>query len=113
VYPQDIEEFVQCVHPAVSGSRGCAISFDVDDAEHLVLIQAVKPELLGDLGYDELATTVKTAIARAFEIPAPSVVFVNRGGIHLTTSGKVQRASMRTAFRTGNLTDVLHAEHPK
>jgi hypothetical protein len=38
------------------------------------------------------------------------VVFVNRGGIHLTTSGKVQRASMRAAFLKGELTDVVHEE---
>ncbi|WNG94503.1 fatty acyl-AMP ligase [Mycobacterium sp. ITM-2016-00318] len=111
LYPQDIEEFVQDVHPAVSGSRGCVIPVDVDDAERLVLIQAVKPELLGDMSFRELAAAVKGAVARAFEVPAPGVVFVNRAGIHLTTSGKVQRASMRTTYLDGELTDVLHQEH--
>ena len=110
LYPQDIEEFVQDVHPAVAGSRGCVIPVDVDDAERLVLIQAIKTELLGDMSCGELAAAVKTAVARAFEVPAPSVVFVNRAGIHLTTSGKVQRASMRAAFLKGELTDVLHEE---
>ncbi|HVQ50602.1 MAG TPA: fatty acyl-AMP ligase [Mycobacterium sp.] len=110
LYPQDIEEFVQDVHPAVAGSRGCVIPVDVDDAERLVLIQAMKTELLGDMSCGELASAVKTAVARAFEVPAPSVVFVNRAGIHLTTSGKVQRASMRAAFLKGELSDVLHAE---
>ena len=71
LYPQDIEEFVQDVHPAVAGSRGCVISVDVDDAERLVLIQAVKTELLGDTSFDELAAAVKSAVARAFEVPAP------------------------------------------
>jgi hypothetical protein len=66
--------------------------------------------LLGDMSCNELAAAVKTAVARGFEIPAPSVVFVNRAGIHLTTSGKVQRASMRDAFLKGELTDVLHEE---
>ena len=113
LYPQDIEEFVQDVHPAVAGSRGCAVSVDVDDAERLVLIQAIKTELLGDMSYVELAAAVKTAVARGFEIPAPSVVLVNRAGIHLTTSGKVQRASMRAAFLKGELTDVVHEEHPR
>jgi acyl-CoA synthetase (AMP-forming)/AMP-acid ligase II len=113
LYPQDIEDCVQDVHPAVAGSRGCAISLDVDDAERLVLIHAVKPEALGDMGYDELAAAVKIAVARGFEIPAPGVVFVNRSGIHLTTSGKVQRASMRAAFLKGELTDVLHNEYSK
>jgi acyl-CoA synthetase (AMP-forming)/AMP-acid ligase II len=110
LYPQDIEEFVQDVHPAVAGSRGSVISVDVDDAERLVLIQAIKSELLGDMSCVELAAAVKGAVARGFEIPAPNVVFVNRAGIHLTTSGKVQRASMRTAFLKGELTDVLHQE---
>ncbi|MDT5208530.1 MAG: hypothetical protein QOF67_945 [Mycobacterium sp.] len=110
LYPQDIEEFVQDVHPAVNGSRGCVVPVDVDDAERLVLIQAIKTELLGDMSCDELASAVKTAVSRTFEVPAPSVVLVDRAGIHLTTSGKVQRASMRAAFLTGELTNVLHEE---
>jgi acyl-CoA synthetase (AMP-forming)/AMP-acid ligase II len=110
LYPQDIEEFVQDVHPALADSSGVATSVDVNDAECLVLIQAVKHRLLGDMSYGRLAATVKIAVARHFEIPAPGVVFVNRGGIHLTTSGKVQRASMRAAFLNGELTDVVHEE---
>jgi acyl-CoA synthetase (AMP-forming)/AMP-acid ligase II len=113
LYPQDIEEFVQDVHRAVSGSRGCVISVDIDDAERLVLIQAIKTDLLGDMSCDRLAAAVKTAISRTFEVPAPSVVLVNRAGIHLTTSGKVQRASMRAAFLKGELTDVVHEEQLK
>jgi acyl-CoA synthetase (AMP-forming)/AMP-acid ligase II len=108
LYPQDIEEFVQDVHPALAGTRGVALAVDVKDNERLVLIQAVKPERLGDTSYAELAAAVKVATARAFEMPAPSVVFVGRAGIHLTTSGKVQRASMRAALLAGDLTDVLH-----
>jgi acyl-CoA synthetase (AMP-forming)/AMP-acid ligase II len=108
LYPQDIEEFVQDVHPAMTGSRGAAVSVDVNDTERLVLIQAVKTELLGDAGYPELAAAVKGAVALGFDIPAPGVVFVNRAGIHLTTSGKVQRASMRSAFLNAELTDVVH-----
>jgi hypothetical protein len=77
----------------------------------MVLIQAIKTDLLGDMSCDRLAATVKTAISRTFEVPAPSVVLVNRAGIHLTTSGKVQRASMRAAFLKGELTDVVHEEH--
>ncbi|MDO3635516.1 fatty acyl-AMP ligase [Mycolicibacterium arseniciresistens] len=113
LYPQDIEEFVQDVHPAVAGSRGCAVAVDVDDAERLVLIQAIKTELLGDTSCAELAAAVRTAVARGFEIPAPGVVFVERGGIHLTTSGKVQRASMRDAFLKGELTDIVYEERPR
>jgi acyl-CoA synthetase (AMP-forming)/AMP-acid ligase II len=109
LYPQDIEEFVQNVHPSLAGSRGVVISVDVNDSERLALIQTVKDDLLGDVTYGELASTVKRAIARGFDVPAPGVVFVDRGGIHLTTSGKVQRASMRAAFLNSELTHVIHA----
>lgn len=108
LYPQDIEEFVQTLHPALTGARGVAISVDVDGNERPVLIQTVKSSLLGEVTYGELAGSVKRAVARAFDVPAPDVVFVERGGIHLTTSGKVQRASMRTAFLHSHLSDVLH-----
>jgi acyl-CoA synthetase (AMP-forming)/AMP-acid ligase II len=108
LYPQDIEDFVQDVHPALNCSRGCAVAIDANDTERIVLIQTVKPELLGETSYDQLASTVKIAVAQSFEVPAPSVVFVNRGGIHLTTSGKVQRASMRAAFLAAELTEVVH-----
>jgi acyl-CoA synthetase (AMP-forming)/AMP-acid ligase II len=113
LYPQDIEELVQDVHPAVAGSRGCAVSVDVDDTERLVLIQAIKTELLGDMSCDELGAAIKSAVARSFEVPAPNVVFVDRAGIHLTTSGKVQRASMRAALLKGELSDIVHQEHLK
>lgn len=108
LYPQDIEEFVQNVHRALTGSRGVAISVDVNDAERLVLIQSVKAELLGEASYRELAANVRGAVARGFDVPAPDVVFVDRAGIHLTTSGKVQRASMRAAFMNSELSDVVH-----
>lgn len=108
LYPQDLEEFVQDLHPAVSGARGVAVSVDVNEVERIVLIQTVKSELLGDTSLDALATTLKGALARTFGIPAPSVVFVKRAGIHLTTSGKVQRSSMKSAFLAGALTDVVH-----
>lgn len=108
LYPQDIEEFVQTVHPALAGARGVVISVDVNDAERLVLIQAVKDAVLDGLTYAELAASVKRDVARAFEVPAPGVVLVDRAGIHLTTSGKVQRASMRAAYLNSELSNVLH-----
>jgi acyl-CoA synthetase (AMP-forming)/AMP-acid ligase II len=108
LYPQDIEEFVQHVHPALAGSRGVVVSVDVNDAERLVVIQTVKEGLLDGVSYGELAAAVRSAVARGFEVSAPDVVFVDRAGIHLTTSGKVQRASMRAAFLKSELSDVVY-----
>lgn len=107
LYPQDIEELIQEVHPATAG-RGVAVAVDAQDIERLVVIQTVKTEKLDGISLDQLASTIKVAVARALEVPAPSVVLVGRTGIHLTTSGKVQRASMRSAFLQHQLSDVLH-----
>ncbi|OBA78711.1 AMP-binding protein [Mycobacterium sp. 1164966.3] len=108
LYPQDIEELVQDVHPATFAARGVAVAVDGLETEHLVVIQTVRTDRLDGMSPAQLASAIKVAVARAFEIPAPSVVLVSRNGIHLTTSGKVQRASMRAAFLHRELSDVLH-----
>jgi acyl-CoA synthetase (AMP-forming)/AMP-acid ligase II len=108
LYPQDIEELVQEVHPATFGVRGVAVAIDAQGTERLVVIQTVKADELGGMPLAQLAAAIKVAVARSFEVPAPSVVLVDRNGIHLTTSGKVQRASMRAAFLRNELSDVLH-----
>jgi acyl-CoA synthetase (AMP-forming)/AMP-acid ligase II len=108
LYPHDIEELVQEVHPATNSSRGVAVAVDAQDTERLVVIQSVKTDTLGETALSQLASAIKLTVARTFEIPAPSVVLVGRPGIHLTTSGKVQRASMRAAFLNHGLSDVLH-----
>jgi acyl-CoA synthetase (AMP-forming)/AMP-acid ligase II len=109
LYPQDIEELVQDVHPATADARGAAVVVDAQDRERLVVVQSVKKEKLNETSLEQLATSIKGAVARAFDIPAPSVILVGRNGIHLTTSGKVQRASIRAAFLNDELTHVLHA----
>jgi acyl-CoA synthetase (AMP-forming)/AMP-acid ligase II len=108
LYPQDIEELVQDVHPATFAARGVAVAVEAHDSERLVVIQTVKTDRLDGMSLAQLASAIKVAVARSFEIPAPSVVLVGRNGIHLTTSGKVQRASMRAAFLHHELSDVLY-----
>ena len=109
LYPHDIEELVAEVHPATHGARGVAVAVDTRDSERLVIIQSVKKEKLDGMSLEQLASAIKVAVARGFDIAAPSVVLVGRTGIHLTTSGKVQRASMRAAFLNNELTNILHA----
>ncbi len=109
IYPQDIEELVRELHPALAAS-GAAVSVDLADKERLVLLQGVKPALLDGTDLAALAGAVKRAVARAFDIPAPSVVLLDRTAVHRTTSGKVQRSSMRDAFREHRLDGVLCAD---
>lgn len=108
LYPQDIEDLMGEVHPATQDARGVAVSVDATDGERLIVIQSVRPDRLDGTSLEQLARSIAGTVARTLEIPAPSVVLVGRNGIHLTTSGKVQRASMRAAFLQNNLNDVLH-----
>ncbi|MFI5498701.1 fatty acyl-AMP ligase [Nocardia asteroides] len=113
VHPTDVEELVQGLHPALAGNAGAAVSVDVLDRERLVVMQGVNPQLLGDTTLAELTSAIKVAVARGFEVPAPNVVLVaarSARSIHRTTSGKVQRGSMREAFLAHRLERVLHED---
>ncbi|MET9213754.1 MULTISPECIES: fatty acyl-AMP ligase [unclassified Nocardia] len=113
VHPADVEERVQELHPALAGNAGAVVSVDVLDKERLVVMQGVRPELLGDTTLVELTSAIKIAVARGFDVPAPNVVLVaarSARSVHRTTSGKIQRGSMREAFLTHRLERVLHED---
>ncbi|MGK8524856.1 fatty acyl-AMP ligase [Nocardia asteroides] len=110
VYPQDIESLVRELHPAFADSPGVAVSVDAGGRERLVVLQGVKTVLQGDTTFAELTSTIKRAVARRFDVPAPNVVLVAPRSVHRTTSGKVQRGSMREAFLRGRVADVLHQD---
>jgi acyl-CoA synthetase (AMP-forming)/AMP-acid ligase II len=110
VYPQDIEELVRELHPAFADSAGAAVSIDAGGRERLVVLQGVKRARQGDTTFAELTSAIKIAIARRFNVPAPSVVLVAPRSVHRTTSGKVQRGSMRQAFVQDRVEGVLHED---
>ena len=78
--------------------------------EYVVVIQGVRESALSGATPAELAAEIKRAVARTFELAAPSVVLVERRGVHRTTSGKVQRRSMHAAFLDGSIEGVLHED---
>ncbi|MEU3012828.1 fatty acyl-AMP ligase [Nocardia asteroides] len=113
VHPADVEERVQELHPALAGNAGAVVSVEVLDRERLVVMQGVRPELLGDTTFAELTSAIKIAVARGFDVPAPNVVLVaarSARAVHRTTSGKIQRGSMREAFLAHRLERVLHED---
>ncbi|UGT44215.1 fatty acyl-AMP ligase [Nocardia yamanashiensis] len=110
LYPSDIEDAVRALHPALADAIGAVVGVDTGRQERLVLIQGVRTAALGDCTTAELAARIRTAIAEAFELPAPNVVLVEHRSVHRTTSGKVQRNSMRSAFLDNTLDAVLHEE---
>ncbi|MFE6921156.1 fatty acyl-AMP ligase [Nocardia sp. NPDC057663] len=110
LYPHDVEEVVRELHPALTGNVGAVVSVDVRDRERLVVLQGVKPDLLGDSTLAELTSLIKIAVARGFDVPAPNVVLVATRSVYRTTSGKIQRGAMREAFLADRLDGVLHED---
>ncbi|WP_202638891.1 fatty acyl-AMP ligase [Bailinhaonella thermotolerans] len=106
LYPQDIEETARGVHPAA----GAVAAFGLDTgAEHVVVVQEVRPSRLGERTPAGLAAEVRAEIARAHAVSSVNVVLVERGGVSKTTSGKLQRRRTRQALLDGAL-PIVHAE---
>ncbi|WP_222441050.1 fatty acyl-AMP ligase [Streptomyces sp. BK340] len=106
LYPQDIEYAVRELHPALAAGTGAVFSIQAD-GEHVVVLHEIKRGLLGGLSMEELSGRISGAVAQTFGIPVPSVVLTNRGVVHRTTSGKVQRRLMRERY-LANGVKTLH-----
>ncbi|MFE3076981.1 fatty acyl-AMP ligase [Nocardia tengchongensis] len=110
LYPHDIEEAVRATHDAVADAPGIVLSIDTDSQERLLVVQGVRTAQLGELPIADLSARIKATVSRGFDLPAPNVVLVEHRAVHRTTSGKVQRNSMRSAFLTNTVDGVLHEE---
>lgn len=106
LHPQDIEWCAQAVDPALRTGYGAAFAVAGEDGDEAVLVQEL------DRAVPEpapLAQAVRRAVADAFDLPLAAVVFVRSGSLPRTSSGKLQRAACREAFRAGTLA-VLHVD---
>ncbi|RKS72144.1 acyl-CoA synthetase (AMP-forming)/AMP-acid ligase II [Actinomadura pelletieri DSM 43383] len=102
IHAHDIEEVAGRTHPATL----LGAAFTVDDGvrrEHVVLVQEISTRAAAGTSLDELATLIRTSVARAFGLPVLSVVLSGRGTVHRTTSGKTRRQHTREAFLRGEI----------
>lgn len=105
IHAHDIEEAARDAHPAAL--TGAAFVLDDGAArEHVVIVQEISTRIAAGTPLDELASLIKTAVARAFELPALSVVLSGRGTVRRTTSGKTQRRQTRDAFLSGQISGL-------
>ncbi|MEU5993913.1 fatty acyl-AMP ligase [Spirillospora sp. NPDC047418] len=113
IHAHDIEEAARGAHPAALIGAAFAIDGAIDadvgggldgGREHVVLVQEISTRAAAGTPLDELAALIKARVARAFELPAVSVVLAARGTVRRTTSGKMQRRLTREAFLAGEIT---------
>ncbi|TDC54903.1 fatty acyl-AMP ligase [Actinomadura sp. KC345] len=118
IHAHDIEEAAREAHPATlagaafvmdTAFAGDAVRGDVldDGREQVVIVQEISTRAAAGTHLDELASLIKTHVARAFELPALSVVLTGRGTVRRTTSGKMQRRLTREAYLAGEITELV------
>jgi acyl-CoA synthetase (AMP-forming)/AMP-acid ligase II len=102
---EDLETTVQQLHLGSLHPNGCA-AFSHDDGlrERLVIVSEIARDAAAE--WSEVADQIVSAVATAHGAPADSVVFVNRGGIPRTTSGKIRRSECRALYSRGELVEV-------
>lgn len=98
----DLEETAQLTHPALY--HGAMFSCGDHRPERPVLVQEVKTGALRageDLPF--LASAIAGRVTEHHSIPQIGVVFVPRGAVPRTTSGKIQRSRARQQWSSGSM----------
>ncbi|MFF4202640.1 fatty acyl-AMP ligase [Streptomyces sp. NPDC001668] len=110
LHPSDIEYELRSQHEELEGLHGAAFMVGDDDAVDIAPAIVAVHEIRAHWGAERLgriAVEMKQTVAREFGVPVAAVVLVRPGGVRRTTSGKVQRSTMRALYLAGEL-DTLH-----
>ena len=100
-HPQDIEWTVQEAHPALRAGAGAAFSVVIDGEERLVVAQELEREHAASLRAEEVAEVVRWAVAQTHDLDLFALLFLARGSLPKTASGKIQRQACRDYFLRG------------
>jgi acyl-CoA synthetase (AMP-forming)/AMP-acid ligase II len=102
---EDIETTVEQLRLESLHPNGCA-AFGHDDSvrERLVIVNEIARDAVA--AWREVADQIVAAVAAAHGTPADTVVFVHRGSIPRTTSGKTRRSECRARYARCELVEV-------
>jgi acyl-CoA synthetase (AMP-forming)/AMP-acid ligase II len=102
IMPDEIERLADGITGGGGLMRSAAFSVargaSGEEAVVVVEVDAHDPERL-----DALARDIRIAVGRAMGLPLADLVFVRRGRIPRTTSGKMQRGELRQRYLDGSL----------
>lgn len=111
-YPQDIELTIEKCHPAIRPSFGAAFAVEFNQVDHLVVVQEVKREYRKSGEFEEIANSIRMAVARNHGLRVQAVVLIMPSTIQKTTSGKIQRSATRDTFLIGDLETLYEWRAP-
>ena len=110
-YPQDIEWTVQESHPSLQKGGGAAFSVEVDEREQLVVSQELGVAVTDKAEFEKIASTIRRAIAAEHALITYAVVFLRKGTIPKTSSGKIQHHAARNDFLNGKTESVVYISY--
>ncbi|MBI3830704.1 MAG: AMP-binding protein [Planctomycetes bacterium] len=100
--PHELEWFAESATGGGGTSRAAAFSVATGaEGEQAILVVEVEARNPG--GLPALEHEIRSRIGRTLGLPLAEVVFVRRGAIPKTTSGKVQRAELRQRYLEGKI----------
>ncbi|MWA04968.1 AMP-binding protein [Actinomadura sp. LD22] len=109
-HPSDIELTVEEEVPAVRSGNVVAFSVDTGDQERLVILAETRRD--ASAGPRELRAMIRRAVASHHDVYVHDVVFLRRGTMPKTSSGKLQRRDCRDRYRRGALIIADDASGP-
>ena len=105
-YPQDIEFSVEQSHPYLQDNASAAFSVEIEEEEHLVVIQEVKRKYLRQLDIEEVKQCVRRAVADNHELKLFDILLVRPLTIPKTSSGKIQRSQCCQQYLNGTFREI-------
>lgn len=106
-YAEEIEAAVKHSHPLVSMQTTAVFGIPHHGREAVVVVQEIERNVDDDTLADAIVA-IRRAVADDVGLPLNDIVFVKRGTLPRTTSGKVQRNECRRSFLDGSLVVVHH-----
>ncbi|MFF5969362.1 AMP-binding protein [Streptomyces collinus] len=99
-YPQDIEATAAAAAPGAGRATACAFAIDGEREERLVVAVELDPSTSPD---DVDREAMATAIWQEHGVVPAALVFLPRGRLPKTTSGKLRRSAVAQAYLDGTL----------
>ncbi|MDQ1829195.1 fatty acyl-AMP ligase [Massilia scottii] len=104
LYPQDIERAVRAEHAELASGAGAVFTVTAPH-EEVVVTHELRGQWCESV-LPALARGIKATVMASAGVRVSAVVLLRPGGVLRTTSGKIQRGTMRTAFLQQSLTPM-------
>ncbi len=101
--PNDIEQAVERAHPHIRENGVAAFNIPGRPGGSLAVAAEIRKEAAPHLDGAAVLGCVRAAISNEFDLRLDKLVFVRRGKLPRTTSGKVQRSACQRNFLEGSL----------